>query len=762
MNPISNAGSIIPILCFLLFSPGSISSVSWSPIGPGGGGWIPAITVANDAAHTVYTACDVGGIYKSTDHGRTWQIKNNGLTTYYVQDIAYDPVTPSTLYAATRGGVFKSTNGGESWQSRRSGFPDESSGHFSAPISDIVVDPQTPNIVYAGIGVPRAGYELDSFYWQECQVKGSIYTSSDSGEHWTRVYDTGIPTNAMIYSLATDPNHVNILFAATSEGVYKSSDHGATWTPKNTGLPDHHRAMVLVINPVDTATLYVTMWAKPGSATWQGGVFKSTDGGAHWIAKNNGLPQTMGSEEGMTSNYPALVIEAQHPQTLYVGNNSWTPDPGIYKTTDGGEHWTWISRDEPPNQNVEMGWITEHGVFVKALAIDPQDSNRLYFGTSTHVFTTDDGGVSWDQAYTESVGDGYWKGNGMETTCLQDVVVDPTDSETIYAGYWDMGFLKSIDGGLSFKRTFQGMTYTANTFSIVVDPANSAEIYAATGWWEENQGEVCKSIDHGENWTVVSNGLPGTQVWSIAMDTSSPPDSRTLYAASYGNGIYKTTDGGQNWSAVNNGFGVNGNLQVRKIVVDPNNPQILYAGIEAKHIENNNDMSTVQGGLFKSTDGGGSWTRMDTSLPQLSVWDIEVVPGDSQTIYTAVSSEYDHTLQTEFPGGVYKSLDGGNRWHRMDSGFGGDENLDVLSIALSPAGPDILYAATSDSPYHDKSSGRGIFKSINGGTSWTPVNKGLSVLNFSSITVDPSNPSFLYAGSGGNGIFKGVDPAPAQ
>ncbi len=761
MNPLSGAGSIIPILCFLLLSPGSLSSVLWSPIGPGGGGWIPAITVTNDASHTVYVACDVGGIYKSTDHGQTWHIKNNGLTTYYVQDIAYDPVTPSTLYAATRGGVFKSINGGESWQSKRSNFPTENVYHFSAPVSDIAVDPQSPNRVYAGVGVPRSGYELDSYHWQQCEVKGTLYTSSDSGENWTRVYNTGIAIDAMIYTLSIDPARPNIMYAATSTGVYKSSDHGASWTAKNNGLP-HPFAMTVVVDPGNTSTLYVTMWAEPGSATWEGGVYKSTDGGESWVAKNNGLPQVMGTEVGLTSNFPSLVIDSQHPQTLYAGNTPWTPDPGVYKTTDGGEHWSWISRDEPPDQNVDMGWITEHGVFVKALAIDPQEPDRLYFGTSTHVFTTDDGGASWNQAYTESVGAGYWKGNGMETTCLQDVVVDPTDSNKIYAGYWDMGFLKSIDGGISFKRTFQGMTYTANTFSIVVDPASPAVIYAATGWWEENQGEVCKSIDYGETWEVVSTGLPGTQVWSIAMDTSSPPDSRTLYATSYDNGIYKTTDGGLNWSAINNGLGVNGNLQVRKVFVDPNNPLLLYAGIEAKHIENGNDMSTVQGGLFKSTDGGGNWARIDASLPQLSVWDIEVVPGDSQTIYTAVSSEYDHTLKTEFPGGVYKSVDGGNNWQKMNSGFGSEENLDVLSLAISPANTDTLYAATSDAPYHDNSSGRGIFKSTNGGTNWTPVNNGLSVLNFSSITVDPSNPSLLYGGSGGNGIFKGIDPSPAE
>jgi len=761
MNAISGASSIISILCLLLLNPSSLSSISWSPIGPGGGGWMTSITVANDAAHTVYAACDVGGVYKSTDHGKTWQIRNNGLTTYYVQNIAYDPVTPTILYAATRGGVFKSPDGGESWQSKRSGFPSESPYHFSAPISDIVVDPTSPNIMYAGIGVPRAGYELDSYYWQQCEVKGAIYKSTDSGENWTQIKDTGIPADAMIYSLALDPGNSNIIYTATSRGVYKSIDSGATWTAKNTDLP-HQRAMILVIDPANINTLYVTMWAEPGSASWQGGVYKSTNGGDSWAAKNNGLPQTMGSEEGFTSNYPALVVDEQHPQTLYVGNNSWTPDPGVYKTTDGGDHWNRVSRDEAPDQNVDLGWITEHGVAVKAMAIDSGQSDRLYFGTSTHVFSTDDGGTTWSQAYTESTGSGYWKGNGLETTCVQDVVVDPIDSNNIYAGYWDMGFLKSSDGGVSFKRTFEGMTYGSNTFSIIVDPVHPAIIYAATGWWEENKGEVCRSVDHGETWAVVSNGLPDAQVWSIAMDMTSPPDSRIIYAASYNNGIYKTDDGGQNWVALNTGLGVDGNLQVRKVSIDPNNPLIIYAGFEAKHIENGNDMSTVQGGLFKSTDAGQHWSRIDTDLPQLSVWDIEVAPGDSQTIYTAVSSEYDHTLQTEYSGGVYKSSNGGTSWVKMNTGFGSEENLDVLSIAISPANTQTLYAATSDAPYHDRSSGRGIFKSTDGGTSWMQINNGLSVLNFSSITIDPSNPSLFYAGSGGNGIFKGIDPAPVQ
>ncbi len=758
MKPYKSRNLIFAIACLFFFATNIFSQISWSPIGPGGGGWLTTITVVNDADNTVYVGCDVGGIYKSTDHGSTWEIKNNGLSIYYVEDIAYDPTTPTTLYVATRGGIFKSTNGGDNWVIKRTGFPSESDYNFTAPVSNIAVDPNNPNIIYAGIGVPRSGYELESFHWVTSEIKGAIYKSIDFGESWNLIRNTGITTDAMIYSLAIDHNNSNIIYAATSNGVYKSNNSGETWIPKNSGLP-HNLTMTLKINPNDTQILYVTLWAKPGSSTWEGGVYKSLDGGNSWTPKNSGLPHVMKLETGFTNNYPTLLIDKKNPQILYVGNNPWTPDPGVYKTTDGGENWIWISSAESPNQNVDLGWIDEHSLAVLCMAIDPNDSERLYFGTSMHLFKTENAGESWNQAYSNSSENGYWRGNGLETTCVQDVAIDPTNSNNIYAGYWDQGFLKSQDGGNSFKRTVNGMeNYASNTFSILIDPDKPNIIYATTGWWEINKGAICKSVDYGENWKVLGNGvLPDAQIWSIALDKNSPADSRILYVSSYENGVYKTIDGGKNWFTINNGLGVDGNMQVRKITIDPNNSEILYAGIEAKEIENGNNSETIHGGLFKTTDAGLNWTRIDSNLPQVSVWDIEVAHDNSQTIYTAVSSEYDHSQGEGYPGGVYKSIDSGNSWKIINAGFGKADNLDVSSIAINPTNSNIIYATTTDAPYHDRSSGRGIFKSINAGDSWAAVNDGLSLLYFSSITIDPLNPSMLYASSSGNGIIKGFD-----
>lgn len=391
------------------------------------------------------------------------------------------------------------------------------------------------------------------------------------------------------------------------------------------------------------------------------------------------------------------------------------------------------------------------------MAIDPLQPDRLYFGTSMHLFKTENAGTSWEQTYTNSLPNGYWKGNGFETTVVQKITVDPANSNKLYVGYWDIGLFKSVDGGVSFKNVSNGMTYKNNTFDIIVDPDNSSIVYAACGWWEENKGEINKSTDYAETWTPLNNGLPDAQIWSMALDKNSPANSRILYAASYDNGIYKSTNGGQSWSSASNGLGVNGNLQVRKITIDPNDSDILYVGIESKQLEIGNTNTTVQGGLFKSTDAGLNWTKIDNSLPQISVWDIVVAPSNSQIIYTAVSTEYDHTQQETFYGGVYKSTDGGSSWVMVNTGFGIADNLDISALAMNPTDNNIIYATTVDAPYHDESSGRGIFKTTNGGADWQPVNDGLGVLYYDAITIDPSDPSILYAGSAGNGLSKGED-----
>ncbi|MCH8011348.1 MAG: T9SS type A sorting domain-containing protein [Candidatus Marinimicrobia bacterium] len=242
---------------------------------------------------------------------------------------------------------------------------------------------------------------------------------------------------------------------------------------------------------------------------------------------------------------------------------------------------------------------------------------------------------------------------------------------------------------------------------------------------------------------------------SLVIDPNSDLDSRILYAASYGNGIYKTTDGGVSWFPVNNGLGINRNIS--KIVIDPANSNILYVGIESYNVFSGENITTVQGGIYKTSDGGQNWIRIDTNPPQISVSDLAINPTNSNIIYSAVREHLDVNQKIMYRGGVYKSTDRGNNWIELSSGFGDNDNLNVGTLAINPQNPEIIYAGTFDRYYHDESSGRGIFKSTNGGVNWTPINSGLSNLNTNIITIDPSDHSRLYVSTEGNGAFIGID-----
>ena len=559
--------------------------------------------------------------------------------------------------------------------------------------------------------------------------------------------------------MAIDPNDPTVLYVTTDYGVYKSADGGNTWQPKITGLP-HLNTIDIIIDPTNTEVLYLTMRATQGSASWEGGVYKSTDAGETWVAKNDGLAQAMGDPSEslfFTSNYINIAINPQDSQTLYVANYGWTLETGIFKTTDGGDNWTWVTRDAGANMNIELGWYP-WGPTANCLAINPVNPDRLYFGNGMILCKTVDAGGSWVQTYTDSVGSGYWKGRGIETTQAKEITVDPTNSNNVYVGYADIGFQKSTDGGISFKRSWKVVNTAVDALVILVDPDENHILYSASGKWARHEGEIHKSTDYGETWTVIgdsTNGLPYAPVSSLVIDPNSGPDSRIIYAASFRNGIYKTIDGGGSWFPVNNGLGTN--RDIHKIVIDPSNSNILYVGIESYNEFSGENITTVQVGIYKTSDGGQNWIRIDTNPPQISVSDLAIDPTNSNIIYSATREMLDHSLEIMYRGGVYKSTDGGNNWIERSNGFGDIENLNVGSLAINPQNPEIIYAGTFDRFYHDESNGRGVFKSTNGGISWTQMNTGLSHLSTNVITIDPSDPTRLYVGTDGNGAFMGID-----
>jgi len=387
--------------------------------------------------------------------------------------------------------------------------------------------------------------------------------------------------------------------------------------------------------------------------------------------------------------------------------------------------------------NAESTWqsIGPFGGNCFAVAVDPSDSQILYAGTwGGGIFKSVNGGAGWTPAsngglsnayifsitidpatpktlYAATNGDWIFKStdggdswtqfnSGLTSRVVQSLVIDPNNPQTLYAGTGN-GVFKSSNGGSSWLPI--GLTGSYIN-SILVDPSHLLTLYAGT-----QSGGVYKTTDGGTTWAAVNNGgLSGTDVYAMAFD---PATSSTIYAGTYFNGaVYKSTDGGSNWTKI-----TAGSQPVFALRIDPTT-KYIYAATGA--------------GVLKSTDSGSSWAQYNSSQLILS---LAVDPGNSQTLYTGVGN------------GVLKSTDGGYTWNQVNSGL---TNSTTSNIFVDPSNGQTLYAATNNNAV-----GR-LFKSINGGSSWTaaPIG-GNSPLCFA---VDPGNSRNLYVGLN-SGVFKSTD-----
>lgn len=209
-----------------------------------------------------------------------------------------------------------------------------------------------------------------------------------------------------------------------------------------------------------------------------------------------------------------------------------------------------------------------------------------------------------------------------------------------------------------------------------------------------------------------TGGPEGGMVQALAI---TPADSQIIYAGVNG-GIYKSTNGGTSWYTANNGLI---NRDVRALVISPANSQTIYAG--------------VTGGIYKSIDNGTTWTAVNNGLTAKDVRSLAINPANSQLIYAATYS-----------GGVYKTSNGGSSWAAVNNGLA---NTAIYVIAVAQENPQTIYAGTA----------AGVFRSTNGGDSWQEVDTGLSNKEVLSLVIDPGNSQILYVGTNGGGVFKSID-----
>jgi hypothetical protein len=572
-----------------------------------------------------------------------------------------------------------------------------------------------------------------------------MYKSSNSAGSWTQLgssfHDVGT------VAIVINPSSPTTIYAADrlDHGVLKTTDGGVTWVSTIGGGLN-----ALVMDPSTPSTLYA------GSSS---GILKTTNGGGNWTSMNSGLTDTF---------VRALAIDPSTPTTLYSGTESG----GVFKSTDGAMTWT------PVNTGLSSG-------SVNSIAIDHLTTSTIYAAVpGAGVFQSTNGGGSWTAI-----------NSGLTDTLANVIVVDPTNSQTLYVGTLFTGVFKSTNQGATWSLASTGLVSGSVGGGVVgaiaINPQNPNILYVAT--WTG----VSKSTDGAATWADANNGLTASVVSATAVTGSG-----TLYAATHGDGAFVSTDGGGAWSPINTGLTY---LDLNALVVDPTNPSVLYAGSNGAGVfKSTNGGATWSAigptnyqifgvavdplspmtvyassgsGVFKSTNAGGSWSLMNTGLGDTYIEGaLAVDPSVSGTVYVG-----------SIVSGVYKSTNGGTSWSSMNTGLG---NLSVWSLAIDSSSPTTIYAGTNGG-----SNSGAVYKSTNGGMSWsitalptsgatlalfldltTPAIDAATFFGVSrstdggatgtflglngmtsdiilAVAVDPSNPTRIYAGSEGGGVF---------
>ena len=309
------------------------------------------------------------------------------------------------------------------------------------------------------------------------------------------------------------------------------------------------------------------------------------------------------------------------------------------------------------------------------------------------------------------------------------LAIDPVTPTTIYAGTNDGSgsVLKSTDGGLSWSVANSGLPNGDSTLaggSLVIDPTAPTTLYVAGSSIYHGAGAVYKSTDGAATWTIANSGISSPFPIALAIDPSTPTN---LYAATIDAGVFKSTDGAATWNAINNGLPVTIlNCFVDALAVDPVTSSNVYAGM-------GRSTSTCYG-VYKSTDGGTSWSAVNSGLP--------VQSSSMYQVFNAVLAIDPVTPTTLYTGNYYdlfESTNGGGSWSALNLTWwyvGG-----ATSLVIDPRAPSNLYAG--ENGY--------IIESMDGGATWTIINSGMGASAIQALAID-SQGAKVFAGTSA-GVF---------
>jgi photosystem II stability/assembly factor-like uncharacterized protein len=411
----------------------------------------------------------------------------------------------------------------------------------------------------------------------------------------------------------------------------------------------------LIVDPSHPDRYYV--------GTSGGEVYVSNDGARTWSNPRVGVP------------FPGYVVD-----NLLIdrGGRLWAACWGLWgggviaMSDDGGR--TWARRDAGLEE-----------LSVRAIAIDPHDSDFILAGGLTGVYRSTNGGETWTKI--------------SDQINVESLAVDPRTRDRIYVGTWRQGW-RTDDAGKTWKLINNGMVLDTDMFAITLEPQDPDSIWVSTCGW------VYNTADRGDNWTRFRNGFDNRRIHDIEVD---PCDRDALYAGSVA-GLYRTEDRGKNWYLVSDE-----SLVVNSIALTPQRPDRVVLGVEGD-------------GVYISEDRGKSFARTSDGLRNVRIATVIADPLVRDRVYAAVT----------FGGaasGIYSSVDAGKTWSKLST----TKLPDVLTLTIaSEDDADVRFVAGTE---------KGFFWS-NDGAEWTQASPSNAPLRVDKIVRFSKARSFAATSEG--------------
>ena len=690
-------------------------AMRWRPIGPFRGGRTKAITGVPGDLHTFYMAPVNGGVWKTTDIGRTWTPIFDDQPTGSIGSIAVAPSDPNIVYAGSGeglarpdlsvgDGIYKSTDAGKTWT--HLGLRD------GQQIPYIIVDPRNANRLFVAV--------LGHPYWPN-EERG-VYRSMDGGRSFEKLLSKDENTGAS--DLEFDPKNPDIVYAClweqrqgpwengawagTTGGIFKSTDGGTTWRQLTKGLPAEGIVQAdIAVAPSDGNRIYATV-ANPQTVR----IYRSDDAGENWtvITTDNRPAGRIGG-----GDLPVPAVDPKNPDTVIIASTV------SYRSRDGGKTWAAL-RGAPGGDDYQRPWIS------------PVDSNIIAMASDQGAIVSVNGGDTWSSWYNQP------------TSQMYHVNADNAFPYRVCGGQQESGSAcvasRGNDGMITF-REWHPVGVEEYGYA-VPDPLNADIIYGGkVTRYNRKTGQV-------QNIAPTPVRPADFRTLRTAPVVFSPVDPHVMYFAS--NTLWKTATGGRSWQQISKDL-------TRKTweapatigkyrsadTAKPTPRGVIYT-VAPSPLDINRIWIGTDDGLVQTTgDGGASWH--DVTPPDLKPFmKVSIVDAghfDAQTAYAAINTLRLDDMRPH----IFRTHDGGKTWTRITNGI--PDNAPVDAVREDPQRKGLLFAGTE----------REVYVSFDDGEHWQSLRLNMPATSIRDVIVKGDD---LIAGTHGRGIWILDDITPLR